>query len=188
MVDHEFCLFWRKIHYSWNKDLYISVLVLQKNTAKPTIHEIRQISWNPPNFMHEICRISWQGLIYTAYLACNRLIHVYLYWFCRKIQQNPLFMKSGRFHGEIWQISSWNPADFMKSGEFHEIWQISWLWVAPDWIYDRVQYRASKFNDRDRIVILSFWAKWLPVKKYMRFWLNISCASIRGIMWYICKI
>ena len=56
--------------------------------------------------IHEIRQISWQGLIYTAYLACNRLIHVYLYWFCRKVQQNPLFMKSGGFHGEIWQISS----------------------------------------------------------------------------------
>ena len=49
--------------------------------------------WNLPDFMamksggfHEIQQISWQGLIYTAYLACNRLIHVYLYWFWWKIQ------------------------------------------------------------------------------------------------------
>ena len=41
------------------------------------------------------------------------------------------------------------------------------LWVAPDCVYDRVQYRAPKFNDRDRIAILRFQAKWLPIEKYM---------------------
>ena len=41
-------------------------------------HEIRQISCMKFGRFHEIWRISWQGLIYTAYLACNRLIHVYV--------------------------------------------------------------------------------------------------------------
>ena len=56
--------------------------------------------------LYEIWRISWQGLIYTAYLACNRLIHVYLYWFWWKIQHSVV-------DHEIWWISSWNPVDFM---------------------------------------------------------------------------
>ena len=117
---------------SWMKKIQHSVV---DHEIQQISCEIWQISWNP-------VQISWQGLIYTTYLACNRLIHVYLYWFCRKIQQNPLFMKSGRFHGEIQQISWWNPADFMmksgrfhdefqvdfmKSGKFHEIRRISWL-------------------------------------------------------------
>ena len=59
---------------------------------------------------------------------------------------------------------------------------------SPRWVHDWVWYWASKFNDRDRRAILRFWAKWLLVKKYMWYWLNISCASIGGIMWYICKI
>ena len=62
---------------------------------------------------------------------------------------------------------------------------IPWLWVAPDWVHDWVQYWASKFNNRDRRAILRIWAKWLPVKKYMWYQLNISCTSIRGIMWYL---
>ena len=83
----------------------ISVLVLQKNTAKSTIHEIWQISWwNPANFMKsgrfhgEIWQISWN----LADFIC-KLPH--------------LHMKSGGFHDEIWRITS------MKSGGFH-----GWSW------------------------------------------------------------
>ena len=41
---------------------------------------------------------------------------------------------------------------------------------------------SSKFNDRDRRAILRFWEKCLLVKKYTWYQLNISCASIEGIM------
>ena len=54
---------------------------------------------------------------------------------------------------------------------------IPWLQVAPDWVYDWVQYWASKFNDSDRRAILRFWAKWLPVKKVQM----ISTKYFRGI-------
>ena len=43
-------------------------------------------------------------------------------------------VKSTRFHGEICQISWWNPPDFMvKSARFHEICQISWMWAFGWW-------------------------------------------------------
>ena len=67
------------------------------------------ISWNPPDFMHEIRRISsWNPADFRPWNPAD-------------------FMKSGRFH-------AWNSADFicklphlhMKSGWFHEIWLISW--------------------------------------------------------------
>ena len=46
--------------------------------------------------------------------------------FHHEILADFMAMKSGQFHGhEIWQISWWNPADFMKSSEFHEIQWIS---------------------------------------------------------------
>ena len=39
-----------------------------------------------------------------------------------------MVVESGGFHGHEIQWISWNPADFMvESGRFHgEIWQISW--------------------------------------------------------------
>ena len=103
------------------------------------IHEIRRISWNPTNFMHEIRRISsWNPADFRPWNPAD-------------------FMKSSEFHHEIWQISgpeirwiSWNLADFicklphlhMKSGRFHEIWWISsmksggfhgWSWKMQTW-------------------------------------------------------
>ena len=184
-------------------------------------YSIKWISpWNPADFMHEIWWIScmkfsrFHAWNLADFMKSGRFqalkfggFHVWnLADFICKLPH--LHMKSGRFH-EIWQISWWNLADFI-----HEIRRISWLilknanffyntynfffyvnqisnslaMVAPDWVYDRVQYRASKFNDRDRTAILRFRAKWLPVKKYMWFQLNFSCASIGVIMWYICKI
>ena len=63
-------------------------------------YEIRQISWNPPNFT----------------------------------SLNPCFGTLPMIH-EIWQISPWNPLNFMpmKSGGFHghEICRISW-WNPPN--------------------------------------------------------
>ena len=59
---------------------------------------------------------------------------------------------------------------------------ISWLQVAPEWVYNWVQYQASKLNDSNQRAILRFLAKWLPVKKYIGYQLNISEASIRDIM------
>ena len=55
-------------------------------------HEIHPISlWNPPNFIDEICQISWNS--------------------------PDFMMKSTGFH-EIRLISSWNLPDFMKSAKW----------------------------------------------------------------------
>ena len=43
--------FWRKIHYSWNLADFM--------VKSGRFHEIRWISWNPVDFIHEIRRISW---------------------------------------------------------------------------------------------------------------------------------
>ena len=81
-------------------------------------HEIWWISWNPADFM--------QGLIYTAYLACNRLIHVYLYWFWWKIQHSVVDHEISAYlmyicigseeKSTIHEIQwiSWNLVDFMQ--------------------------------------------------------------------------
>ena len=111
-------------------------------------HEIQWISWN--------CQISpWNPVDFmprtlvlmknTAFSGrpCNT---VYLYWFWRKIHYSwnlaDFMVKSGGFHGEIWQIS-WNQVNFMKSSGFHdEIWWISsmksggfhgWSWKMQTW-------------------------------------------------------
>ena len=97
----------------------ISVLVQMKNTA------FRGIPWNPADFMMksggfhgELWRISCQGHWFWWKIQHSVVDHtVYLYWFWRIKQKSSIH--------EIWQISWWNLADFMKSGEFHEIRQIS---------------------------------------------------------------
>ena len=77
--------------------------------------EIHRISWNPPDFMHEIWQISsWNPADFRPWNPAD-------------------FMKSGRFH-------AWNSVDFMKSGGFHEIWQISYanclmyIWNLADFM------------------------------------------------------
>ena len=63
---------------------------------------------------------------------------------------------------EIWQIS-WkkqiSKCKIFKTFITFILWNksmIPWLQVAPDWVYDHVQYRASKFNNSDRRAILRF--------------------------------
>ena len=97
-----------------------------KNTA------FSGILWNLADFMKS-GRFHGKDLC-TAYLACNRLIMYICIGSDEKYSIQWYTMKSGIFHGEIQQISWWNLVDFMKSGEFHEIWwdfmheiwQISW--------------------------------------------------------------
>ena len=86
-------------------------------------HEIRRISWpwNLADFMlNERTPTKWLNAV--NFMKSGR--------FHYEIQQISLwnladFMKSGRFHHEICWIS-WNSADFMKFGRFHENWWISW--------------------------------------------------------------
>ena len=76
--------------------------------------------WNPPDFTGEICQISW--------ISWNLLDFTWnLPDFTWNLPDFTNFMKSGRFHGEIRQISWWNPLDFMKSiWNPYEICRISW--------------------------------------------------------------
>ena len=140
---------------SWNPAdfmarTYISVLVLQKNTVKSTIHEIRQISWwNSADFMvkfgrfhGEIWRISGQGSggfhdeksaafsgkdLYICIGFAEKYSKIHYSWNPADFMWKPVdfMVKFGRFHGDL--------ADFMKSGRFHgEIQRIScqglWFW------------------------------------------------------------
>ena len=94
----------------------ISVLVL---TGFSVDHEIWQISWNLADFMVRTYGCipnepKMQHSVVDLVLSCISVL------FCRKIQQNPLFMKSDRFHGEIQQIS-WNQADFMADLEKYHL-------------------------------------------------------------------
>ena len=68
--------------------------------------EIWQIlwQWNPADFMHEICWISWWNL--PDFMAVESGGFHEIRWISQ--------MKSGRFHHEIFQMSwQWNLPDFM---------------------------------------------------------------------------
>ena len=87
-------------------------------------HEIQRISpWNLADFMPRTL-VLMKNTVFSG-RPCNT---VYLYWFWRKIHYswNPVdfMVKSNGFHGEIQQIS-WNQANFMKSGRFHD--EIRWI-------------------------------------------------------------
>ena len=97
--------------------------------------EIRQISWNLADFMvkssgfhGKFWQISWWNLANFMKFCGFHEIRKSA-GFHHEICQISDFMKSGRFHiqiasfaYEIWQISWWNPMDFI-----HEIRRISWL-------------------------------------------------------------
>ena len=68
-------------------------------------HEIRLISWNPPDFMHEICQISWSTL---NPVRTNTDIHERT----RSTTECCIFHQNQSPWHEICWIS-WNPPDFM---------------------------------------------------------------------------
>ena len=77
---------------------------------------------------------------------------------------------------------------FLKIHNFKNIINtctISSLWLASVLMHTWAKYEGSKFNHVDRRANL---LKWLPFKKYISNWPNISCAYTRGIASYICKI
>ena len=88
-------------------------------------------AWNPPNFMHEIHRISWN---------------------LPNFMNLPDFMKSAEFH-------AWNLPDFMKSTEFHEIHQISWN--PPNFMHEirRISWNSLDFMKSAGFHVFPKWAK-----------------------------
>ena len=126
-----------------------------------------------------IWQISWQWLIYTAYLACNRLIHVYLYWFWWKIQHS--VVESTRFHakdlcitfisvldlmnekntafsGRPWNLADfmWNPADFIpRTYTLHlYLYWISWMKKIQHSVIDHEIQWISSWNPVDFMAYL----------------------------------
>ena len=151
--------------HGWNPSDFIMKSAGFHMQMRQFAYEIRQISWNPLNFMkfagfhYEIRRISWNLPDFT--------------------------MKSAGFH-EICQISPWNLPDFMNSGfcciqiymkgldlplnavffirtkvlgmksaGFHEIHRISWnqswnpSWNPPDFM------KSAEFHEIRRISCIS---------------------------------
>ena len=84
-------------------------------------HKICQISWNPPDFkiMSFCMMIKYRSFVFRKTNQKRFCWNIWLV-FQKKdlyliITQKLTFMKSSRFHHEIWWISPLNLADFMKS-------------------------------------------------------------------------
>ena len=142
-------------------------------------HEIRRISWNPPDFMkssgfhvkssrfHEIPGHSPHLAFIKLKSFCWNTCFYNFGWIWQVISGwNP-----PDFTGEIRRISriSWNPPDFrVKSAGFHgfhEIRRISW-WNPPDFmnvsfcvmIKYRSFYRKTKKGARQKRTCALYWA------------------------------
>ena len=109
-----------------------------------------------------VCGALWCLMVHVIYCCVWRCmsyhnikyLHTLLVFLSKDlyliITQKLTFMKSGRFH-EIWQISPWNLVDFtLKSGGFHpEIWWIS-PWNLVDFMKSmksgRFQVKSGRFQ------------------------------------------
>ena len=110
------------------------------------------------------------------------------------------FMKSGRFHHEIWQISPWNlwnlwnPADFtMKSGRLHEIHKICEIQQISPWNpVDFMKSGGFQVKSTPNLIKSDVWAKTLLMFQQKLFWFYKVWVDFTwnptDFMWISCEI
>ena len=107
-----------------------------------------------------------------------------------KIQHSVVYHESGRFHGKELKITAfsgipWNPADFMvKSGRFHEIWQISWNqanFMKSGGFHDKHLYTAYLACNR-LIMYICIGSD----QKYSIQWYTMKSGGFHEIQWISC--